>query len=133
MIVKKLILREIQMPLVHFFETSFSRTYSRRILLVEVVEQDGISGWGEITCGENPFYNEEWTDAAWPLVLNYCAPRVVGHTFDSPSDVYPRLAHIRGHGMTRGGVEVAFWDLAARIAGVPLHRQIGGGAIMDIA
>ena len=39
MIVKKLILREIQMPLVHFFETSFSRTYSRRILLVEVVEQ----------------------------------------------------------------------------------------------
>ena len=29
-------LREIQMPLVHFFETSFGRTYSRRILLVTV-------------------------------------------------------------------------------------------------
>ena len=27
-----------------------------------------ISGWGEVTCGENPFYNEEWTEAAWMLL-----------------------------------------------------------------
>ena len=51
------------MPLVHFFETSFGRTTHRRIILVEV-ESNGVSGWGEVTCGENPFYNEEWTDAA---------------------------------------------------------------------
>ena len=50
------------MPLVHFFETSFSRTYEREILLVEVIS-DGVSGWGEVTAGEHPFYNEEWTDA----------------------------------------------------------------------
>ena len=29
--IEAITLREIQMPLVHFFETSFSRTYSRRI------------------------------------------------------------------------------------------------------
>ena len=34
--VESITLREIQMPLVHFFETSFSRLYSRRILLVNV-------------------------------------------------------------------------------------------------
>ena len=50
-------LREIQMPLVHFFETSFGRTYDRRIILVEVVSSDGAIGWGEVTAGENPFYN----------------------------------------------------------------------------
>ena len=54
-------LREIHLPLVHFFETSFSRTYERRILLVRVFDQDGADGWGECTVGENPFYNEEWT------------------------------------------------------------------------
>jgi hypothetical protein len=27
-----------------------------------------MSGWGEVTAGENPFYNEEWTDSVWPLV-----------------------------------------------------------------
>ncbi len=51
------------MPLVHFFETSFGRTYERAMVLVEV-QSEGLSGWGEVTAGENPFYNEEWTATA---------------------------------------------------------------------
>ena len=35
--IERAILRHLRMPLVHFFETSFSRTYERDILLVEVV------------------------------------------------------------------------------------------------
>jgi O-succinylbenzoate synthase len=42
------------MPLVHFFETSFGRTKERRMILVEV-SAGGVSGWGEVTAGENPF------------------------------------------------------------------------------
>ena len=34
--IEAITLREIHMPLVHFFETSFGRTYSRRILLLTV-------------------------------------------------------------------------------------------------
>ena len=60
-------LHRLEIPLVNFFETSFGRTYSRSIILVEVVS-DGVSGWGEVTCGEHPFYNEEWTEAAWLLL-----------------------------------------------------------------
>ena len=40
-------IREIQMPLVHFFETSFGRTYERRIILTHVRDEDGASGWSE--------------------------------------------------------------------------------------
>ena len=58
--IDRILIRQIKMPLVHFFETSFSRTYARDIVLVEVLS-DGLSGWGEVTAGENPFYNEEWT------------------------------------------------------------------------
>ena len=42
------------------------------------VQGDGASGWGEVTAGENPFYNEEWTDSAWPVLHDYVAPRVLG-------------------------------------------------------
>ena len=63
-------LHQIRMPLVHFFETSFSRTYSRDIILVEV-SGDGFTGWGEVTAGENPFYNEEWTTSAWSILHDY--------------------------------------------------------------
>ena len=40
-------LTEINLPLVHFFETSFGRTYQRRIILVRVEDVDGAEGWGE--------------------------------------------------------------------------------------
>ena len=119
------------MPLVHFFETSFGRTSERRIILVEVVG-DGLSGWGEVTCGEHPFYNEEWTESAWRIVRDYAAPRIAGQTLASAADVAGLTSRIRGHRMARGGLEAAVWDLEARLNGNPLWKQIGGGARKEI-
>ena len=90
---EKITLRQIRMPLVHFFETSFGRTTERQIILVEV-QAGGISGWGEVTAGEDPFYNEEWTASAWLILRDYVAPRVLGRDFESAQDVAPRTAHI---------------------------------------
>jgi O-succinylbenzoate synthase len=118
---EQITLREIRMPLVHFFETSFGRTTERRIVLVEV-QSGGVSGWGEVTCGENPFYNEEWTESAWLILRDYVAPRVLEG----------RSAPVRGHLMAQGGVEVAVWDLEARLLGKPLYQHIGGGARREI-
>ena len=129
--IERIVLRQIRMPLVHFFETSFGRTYERHIVLVEVIS-DGLSGWGEVTAGENPFYNEEWTDSAWLIVRDFVAPRVLKHTFDDASQVADRTSHIRGHRMACGGVEVAVWDLEARRYGVPLAEHISGGSRNEI-
>ena len=129
--IERITLRQLKMPLVHFFETSFSRTYSRDIVIVEV-ESEGISGWGEITAGENPFYNEEWTQSAWMIARDYVAPRLVGKTLAAATDVDPLTRHIRGHNMARGGVEAAVWDLQARRNNNPLWKEIGGGAREEI-
>ncbi len=124
-------MRQIRMPLVHFFETSFGRTYERDMVLVEA-KADGISGWGEVTAGENPFYNEEWTDSSWLLLKSFIAPRVLNHPFETAAEVGARTSHIRGHKMSRGGMEVAVWDLEARMLGKPLYQHIGGGARTEI-
>jgi O-succinylbenzoate synthase len=129
--IERITLRQVRMPLVSFFETSFGRTTQRDIILVEV-EGGGGHGWGEVTAGENPFYNEEWTAAAWLILKDYAGPRMLGRELASPEDVYPLTAHIRGHNMARGGLEVAVWDLAARLDGVPLWKKIGGGARREI-
>ncbi len=128
---ERITLRQIRMPLVHYFETSFGRTYERHMILVEA-QGGGASGWGEVTAGENPFYNEEWTASAWMILRDYAAPRVLGRELRGAEDVYPLTAHIRGHNMARGGLETAVWDLAARLEGVPLWKKIGGGARREI-
>ena len=123
--IDRITLREIRMPLVHPFETSFGRTTERRILLVEA-EEDGAVGWGEVTCGERPFYNEEWVDAAWLILRDFVAPRILDIDIASAADVAGRSSHIRGHHMARGGLETAAWDLEARKLGLPLWQHIGG-------
>ncbi len=130
--VERIVLRHIRMPLIHFFETSFGRTQQRDIVLVEAFA-DGVSGWGEVTAGENPFYNEEWTGSIWPLLIDYVAPRILGHDFSCAAEVGARTAHIRGHNMARGGVEAAIWDLEARLKNEPLWKTIGGGARREIS
>src|ERR1700693_6135714 len=100
--IERITLRQVRMPLVSFFETSFGRTTQRDIILVEV-EGGGGHGWGEVTAGENPFYNEEWTAAACLILKDYAGPRMLGRELASPEDVYPLTAHIRGPNMAPGG------------------------------
>jgi O-succinylbenzoate synthase len=129
--IDRIVLRRLRMPLVHFFETSFSRTYTRDIIIVEV-RSEGLSGWGEITAGENPFYNEEWTASAWLIARDYVAPRILNREIASPGEVDALTRHIRGHNMARGGVEAAVWDLFARRNNIPLWKEIGAGTHREI-
>ncbi len=127
----RIVLRQIRMPLLHFFETSFGRTTTRHIVLVEAVS-GGVSGWGEVTAGENPFYNEEWTDSAWLILRDYAGPLVLKRDFQGANEIPALTARIRGHLMAQAGLENAVWDLESRMAGVPLWKQIGGGAWTEI-
>src|SRR5687768_16109258 len=119
-------LREIRLPLVHFFETSFGRTTERRILLVRVEDADGTEGWGECTVGEGPFYCEEWTDSAWETIRTYLGPMVLRGKARNACGVFPLMTAVRGNRMAKAALETACWDLEAKRAGVPLWKHIGG-------
>ena len=129
--IDKITLRQIRIPLVNFFETSFGRTTHRTIVLVEV-ESGGALGWGEVACGERPFFNEEWADGAWLLLTELIGPRVLRREFDSAAEFDHLIPGVRGHNMTKGGLECAVWDLEARMNNAPLYRQIGAGARTEI-
>jgi O-succinylbenzoate synthase len=118
-------LRELQMPLVHFFETSFGRVYSRRMLLVSV-DADGVRGWGECVAGEDPFYSPEWTETAWPTIKHYLAPALLKAEVRSGRDCPALFARVRGHRMSKAGLENAVWDAEARQKQQPLWKLLGG-------
>src|SRR5712692_2373105 len=126
LIIQSIELREIHLPLIHFFETSFGRTTERRIILARVVDKDGAECWGECTAGEGPFYSEEWTETAWATLKDFLAPMVVGHEVASAARVYDLLKRVRGHRMAKAAIETACWDLEAKRAGAPLWEHLGG-------
>jgi len=119
-------LREIRLPLIHFFETSFGRTTERRIVLARVIDSDGAEGWGECTAGEGPFYSDEWTEGAWATLKEFLGPMVLNQDFSSPADVWRLMRPVRGHRMAKATIENACWDLAAKRAGKPLWQYLGG-------
>jgi O-succinylbenzoate synthase len=123
--IEQIVLREIQMPLVHFFETSFGRTTDRNIVLVEVVT-DGASAWGECVAGEHPFYSEESYETAWYALEQYLAPALAGRDVQRGADVPALLPKIRGHRMAKAAIENAVWELEARTKQVPLSKLLGG-------
>jgi o-succinylbenzoate synthase len=122
---RKLTLREIHMPLIAPFETSFGATSLRRILLVEV-DADGVAGWGESTAGEDPYYSYETVETAWHIIRDFLWPMVKYKEFATAAEVFDSLAHVRGHNMAKGGLETAIWDAEAKQKGLPLAKLLGG-------
>jgi O-succinylbenzoate synthase len=123
--IEAITLREIRMPLVHFFETSFGRTTERRILLL-TVHTDGPEGWGECVAGEDPFYSEESIDTAWYAIERYLAPAILGREVVRGMDVPGLFTRVRGHRMAKACVENAVWDAEAQLKNVPLWSLLGG-------
>jgi O-succinylbenzoate synthase len=125
MVIDRLELRLCRLPLVSFFETSFGRSYDRTFLLARV-EGDGHEGWGEGVAEANPYYSSETTETAWHIITGFLAARVIGRPFAHPREVFEAMRPIRGHNMAKALVEMAAWDLHARIQGQPLSRALGG-------
>jgi len=118
-------LREIRMPLVHFFETSFGRTYSRRILLVTLHSQ-GLTTWGECVAGEDPFYSEESIETAWYVLRDYLAPALIGKDLKRGAECAALFERVRGHRMAKAALENACWVAEAQEKNLPLWRLLGG-------
>jgi len=123
--IESITLRELEMRLKSPFETSFGVTQKRRILLVEVLA-DGVTGWGEVTATEAPFYNYETADTAWHIISDFLTPRLVGKELRAAAEMESLVSGVRGHQMAKAGVENALWDIEARQKNVPLSKLLGG-------
>jgi o-succinylbenzoate synthase len=120
-----IILREVHMPLVRPFQTSFGITKNRRILLVEV-RSEGLIGWGECTAGERPHFSSESTDTAWQVIVNELGPILAGAHPDHGGSCPKLFDIVRGHPMAKAALENAIWDVEAQREGIPLSKLIGG-------
>jgi o-succinylbenzoate synthase len=120
-----IILRELQVPLVRPFETSFGVTTNRRIVLAEI-RSEGLTGWGECTAAEHPFFSAESTDSVWQVIVNELGPMLATATPEHGGDCPKIFRLVRGNRMAKAALENAIWDLEAQREGISLSRLLGG-------
>jgi O-succinylbenzoate synthase len=124
--IDSIVLRELRMPLVRPFETSFGVTRDRRILLIEI-QAEGLTGWGECTAGERPFFSGESTDTAWQVIVNELGPMLASAENIEHGGECPEIFRaVRGNPMAKAALENAIWDLEAQVEGMSLSSLLGG-------
>jgi galactonate dehydratase len=111
-------------------ETHVCNARMRNWIFVKVVtDQPGLFGWGEATL--------EWHTRAVVGAIQDIAELVVG---EDPT----RIEHLwqmmyrqhfwHGNGIVRGtaisGIDIALWDIAGKVHGVPCHK-LWGGSVRD--
>jgi o-succinylbenzoate synthase len=120
-----ILLRELHLPLVRPFETSFGVTRNRRILLAEV-RSEGLVGWGECTAGEHPHFSGESTDTAWQVIVNDLGPMLASAKVENGGECPRIFSVVRGNPMAKAALENAIWDIEAQREGISLSQLIGG-------
>ncbi len=94
-------------------------------LIVRLIADDGTVGIGESgTTGVT--YDPAYTGGQ-RAALDLLGPGVIGCDPRSPQSVARSMHRVLvGHPYAKAGIDMACWDLAARLAGVPLWQLLGG-------
>ncbi len=118
-------LREVALPLIRPFRTSFGEERDKRAIVVRVLADQG-EGWGECVASPEPRYSEEWLEGAWAVLHRHLCPALLrSPRVERPEDVAATLSWIRGHRMARASVEAAVLDAWLRSSGERLADFLG--------
>lgn len=101
--------------------------HKRTAHLVEVETDEGITGWGEcFGAGNIALANKV-------IVEKVIQPMVLGMDPMDRDVIWHKVYNLmRDHGQkgmplqSLSGVDIALWDIAGKVAGLPLHKLIGG-------
>lgn len=124
--INRVTVRHLQMELRAPFTTSFGTFYNKQFLLLEVMDDDGVIGWGESVAFPVPWYNEETLNTNWQMLEDFLLPIVFQAPLDHPDELSRRFAPIRHNHMAKAAIEGAVWDLYAKKRNIPLSRALGG-------
>ncbi len=102
-------------PLVHF-DTALLR-----------LQSGGLSGWGEVFPGNEPTLTAAWSSAVFDCVQQSLIPRLLADpNVDSSEKLGGFFQDIKGNRHSKALLDLAWWDLFAKIKNEPLHAVLAG-------
>jgi L-alanine-DL-glutamate epimerase-like enolase superfamily enzyme len=122
----------LRAPIERPLANAFGAMSNRPALFVRITASDGARGWGEVFCN----FPQVGAEHRARLLDSIFAPLLAGAS-DDPASVRALLEQRTRQmaiqcgepgpfAQVAGAIDQALWDLAARRAGVPLWRRLGG-------
>jgi muconate cycloisomerase len=94
-------------------------------LLVRIVTDDGLDGWGEATV--TPRWSGETCRGAKALIDDVLTPAVRGLDVADIVELDGRMDAVAvGNWFAKSAIEMACWDIRGRAAGKPVYELLGG-------
>ncbi len=110
-----------------FLPTANAKANNREYLFVEVNTDEGVTGWGEVTC------TREQANRGVASLIRHVSDLLEG---DDPKNiekiwhkVFRHFTYMGSRGATTSvisGIDIALWDIRGKVLGVPVYELLGG-------
>ena len=126
MMIRRLEVFTARLPLSPGFTHFTGKVTALEEVFVRLTAADGAVGWGEVR-GNMSYFSGESSDGIVAALRDYLAPLVVGRPLRERAAAIGSFDRaLAGNPAAKAVLDIALHDLAARAAGVPLYRWLGG-------
>jgi o-succinylbenzoate synthase len=127
--IESVTLREIRAKMREPFETSFGVDEDKHVIVVEVLTDNGATGFAECVASTAPLYSEETVETSWSVMKSFLIPALFNmefHTVHHLHQVKNQFSPFKRNTMAKAALEMAVWDAWAALTNTPLVNLIGG-------
>lgn len=115
----------VAVPLIGEYKNAYLSKTVQKSAIVRITAGGGVSGLGNID--PTPGYSKEQTPEHLEVLRGKLAPLLIGMDATNVHAVLAKIEPaVKGFLDSKAAIEMACVDLAARIAGMPVHAYLGG-------
>lgn len=111
--VRSVALHRVRVPLVEPFRISNGVVAEKDAILIELVTEEGIVGWGEASPMSGSFYSAATPDSSWTALREQLVPALLSAAQVNPATFFEVLRKQRADQFAKAGIEGALWDVYA--------------------
>ena len=112
--ISNITLYHIQIPFKQAIQTSYGQLTHKECVVLTLQSDQGLVGLGELTALPHPDYVQEFLAGELLVLKRYLIPLLADQDL-TPQSFIQKAAKIRGHQMAKAAIEMALWDLYAKL------------------
>jgi O-succinylbenzoate synthase len=112
-------------PLIEPFRISNGEVAEKDAILIEVLTDEDIVGWGEASPMSGTFYSNDTPESTCSALSTLLIPAVLSDGAVDVKRFYQQLRPLPGDAFAKAGMEGALWDAYAQTVGAPLCELLG--------